>query len=587
MGSAPPRMRPSPTSAILVKVLRLALHPRPLRFRTPRRFDDVPAIAAVGVAIVAVIDLVSAVTRNVMWRGHLLVYVEPVGIMRAAHALAVPFSFALLITAYYLFRRRSRALHLALVLLAALAVFDIVKGLDVEEAAVTVAVGTLLWASRKSFYVRHEPATLRSAVWRIPVLLAGVCVASLAAVALAASTGTSTGEIFRGTGDLLLWQRAPFAFHDELAQMPVAVALTALLALLISAYLLFRPLAAPRDLPDPEVRRAAADLVREHGADTLSFFKLRGDKQYLFNPERTAFVGYRIESGVLMISGDPIGDPDGVETVLPSVVRFAEERGLRMAALGVSPEARALFEQAGLRGLYLGDEAIVDTEGFSLEGRPIRKVRQSVSRLRKAGYSTSIAELGSLDEPTLRRLEEIAHDWRCGAPERGFSMAMDSLRNPHGGRTLVVLAADAGGTVKGFLHFVPTYGRDAVSLSFMRRDRDTPNGLTEFLIVEAIERLRTRGIAEVSLNFATFARFIREPSGFLERTLGRALTVGDTWFQIERLYRFNAKFFPRWEPRYLMYERRFGLPRAGIAALWLEGQLPKPTLRRRHPAAGL
>ena len=286
-----------------------------------------------------------------------------------------------------------------------------------------------------------------------------------------------------------------------------------------------------------------------------------------------------------MVSGDPVGDPHGVDSLLRTLVRFAEERGLRLAALGVSPAARELFEQAGLRALYLGDEAIVDTEQFSLEGRPIRKVRQSVSRLRKAGYRTTIAELGSLDDETLCRLEQIATDWRRGAPERGFTMAMDSLRNPHGERTLVVSATDEAGAVRGFLHFVPTYGRDAVSLSFMRRDHDTPNGLTEFLIVEAIERLRTHGIAEVSLNFAAFARFIREPSGLLERALGRVLALGDTWFQIERLYRFNAKFFPRWEPRYLMYEHRLGLPRAGIAALWLEGQLPKPRLRGRDPAA--
>jgi lysyl-tRNA synthetase class 2 len=569
---------------MLGEVSRAALYPRPLRFRMSRRLDDVPAVVAAAVAIVAVIDLLSAVTHNVTWRGHLLVDVEPVGVMRAAHALAVPVSFALLITAYYLFRRRSRALRLALVLLPALAVFNIVKGLDVEEALVTAAGAALLWTSRKSFYVRHERVTPRSVVWRLPVLLAGVCVASLAAVAVASPPNTSSREILRGTGDLLLWQRAPFAFHDELARMPLAVALTGLVALLISAYLLFRPLAAPRDLPDPELRRAAADLVREHGADTLSFFKLRGDKQYLFNAEQTAFVGYRIESGVLMVSGDPVGDPDGVASVLRSLVPYAEERALRIAALGVSPQARELFERAGLRAFYLGDEAIVDTDSFSLEGRAIRKVRQSVSRLRKAGYRATTAELGSLDEPTLNRLEQIASDWLCGVPERGFTMAMDSLRNPQCERTLVVLATDEAGTIRGFLQFVPTYGREAVSLSFMRRDHDTPNGLTEFLVAEAIGQLRARGVAEVSLNFATFARFIREPSGFLERTLGRALAIGDTWFQIERLYRFNAKFFPRWEPRYLMYERRLGLPRAGIAALWLEGQLPKPRIRRRQPA---
>ncbi|HZE29041.1 MAG TPA: phosphatidylglycerol lysyltransferase domain-containing protein [Gaiellaceae bacterium] len=137
------------------------------------------------------------------------------------------------------------------------------------------------------------------------------------------------------------------------------------------------------------------------------------------------------------------------------------------------------------------------------------------------------------------------------------------------------------GDVRGFLHFAPSYGRPAVSLSLMRRDRDTPNGLTEFMVVRAIEQLRARGLSEVSLNFAVFARLIHDPDSRLERVAGRILLLADRFFQIERLYRFNAKFFPRWEPRYLVYERRLGFPRAGLAALWAEGQLPKPGSRRR------
>jgi lysyl-tRNA synthetase class 2 len=103
----------------------------------------------------------------------------------------------------------------------------------------------------------------------------------------------------------------------------------------------------------------------------------------------------------------------------------------------------------------------------------------------------------------------------------------------------------------------------------------------EFLLVRAIEQLRERGIEEASLNFSVFARLIHEPRGRVELIVGRILLVADAFFQIERLYRFNAKFFPRWEPRYLMYEHVLALPRVGLAAMWVEGQLPKPGSRRR------
>jgi len=95
----------------------------------------------------------------------------------------------------------------------------------------------------------------------------------------------------------------------------------------------------------------------------------------------------------------------------------------------------------------------------------------------------------------------------------------------------------------------------------------------------------TRRAPEVSLNFAAFARVMHGPRGPLERLAGRVVALGNPFFQIESLYRFNAKFFPRWEPRYLVYEGALGLPRAALAVMWAEGQLPKPK-PRRHSAVG-
>jgi lysyl-tRNA synthetase class 2 len=366
--------------------------------------------------------------------------------------------------------------------------------------------------------------------------------------------------------------------HHHLLSLSVdTIAASTLVAI---AYVICRPLAAPRTLPGPGARAAAAELVRAHGTDTLSFFKLRGDKHYFFSQDRSAFVGYRIENGVMLLSGDPVGPPEAFTGLLGELRAFSEARGLKLGAVGASERLCPLYEELGLRTIYLGDEAIVELHEFSLEGRAIRKVRQSVSRLGKAGFRAELHELRALDEATVLEIEHVLERGREGAPERGFSMAMDSIRGQEGHDTLVVLARDERGAIRGVLHFVPCYGRSTVSLSFMRRDPGTPNGLTEFLVVQAVGLLRERGLSEMSLNFAAFARWMHSPEKASERLMGKLIALGNPFFQIESLYRFNAKFFPRWEPRYLVYEGAFGLPRAGIAALWAEGQLWKPALQR-------
>jgi lysyl-tRNA synthetase class 2 len=562
----------------------LGLHRRAAPLRGLRRSDSLPTLAALAALTAGIVNLVSAATPNSGWRHRFLLRnVESLGEIRVFHALALPAAAALIVTAFYLYRRRRGALNVAVALLLALGVLNLVKGLDFEEALSSFAAAALLWWGRSAFHVRHDPVSLRSALLRVPAILAGAAVLIISSVALAAPASASFAQILHASVDAVIWQPGPIAFRDDVGHLPLTVSLLALGALLTVAYLVFRPLAAPRSLPDAEARCVARELVRRYGTDTLAFFKLRHDKQYLFDEAGVAFLAYRIENGVMLISGDPVGPSAALPGLVSEAVAFAERRGLKLAASGVSEGLVPLWRQAGLRALYIGDEAIVETGGFSLEGRAIRKVRQSVARLEKSGYATELAELAELDERTLCELEGVTKRWLAGACERGFSMSMDSLRTERDAGGVVILAR-ADGRIRGFLHLVPSYGRPAMSLSSMRRDRETPNGLMEFLVVRAIEALRERGVEELSLNFAAFARVLHGPRGRFERLAGKVVALANPYFQIESLYRFNAKFFPRWEPRYLLYEGALGLPRAGLAVMWAEGQLPKP--RRRVPVEG-
>jgi lysyl-tRNA synthetase class 2 len=554
---------------------RLGLHRVPAPLRERRRLDRLPALAAALALGTGAVNLVSALTPNVGWRGRLLLQVEPVESLPIFHTLAVPASAALIVCAFYLGRRRRRAWQGAFALLVALGALNLLKGLDFEEALVSWGGAGLLWWGRGAFCVRHGPPDVR--LWLRALAGALGTVFAVALIVAATAHVDAPRRVGRETAALLLWSHGPIAFGDDVAWLPLAVGALALMGLLATASLAFRP-ASPRAESSRPERQLAAQLVRAHGRDTLAFFKLRRDTQYFFSSDRRAFLGYRIEGNVMLISGDPVGEAASIRPLLREACVFAERHGLRLGAVGVGASMLGPYRDAGLRALYIGDEAVVQTNRFSLEGRAIRKVRQSVTRLEAAGYTVATHRLGALDPRTRRQLDRVSTHWLGGAPERGFSMAMDSLDADHQPDSLVVLALDAAGTVRAFLHFVPSYGRAAMSLSFMRRERDTPNGLTEFLVVRAIELLRDRGIDELSLNFAAFARFLHAPRGAAERTLGRALVAADRYFQIERLYRFNAKFTPRWEPRYLVFEGVLGLPRVGMAALLAEGQIPRPRL---------
>ena len=207
----------------------------------------------------------------------------------------------------------------------------------------------------------------------------------------------------------------------------------------------------------------------------------------------------------------------------------------------------------------------------------MRKVRQAVTRLEKAGYRIQVARPEALDEGMRAQVERVNREWLGSGPDRGFSMAMDDLYAHPEAR--FVLGTDAGGRLGGFLHLVPSLR--GYSLSAMRRSGDTPNGLMEWLISRATEQLAAHGAQELSLNFAVFAAALRAgPGSACRLRAARWLVLRlDRFFQLDRLYSFNRKFEPEWRTRYVCYERFIDLPVLSMATLHLEQLLPGPGVR--------
>ncbi|WP_344623429.1 phosphatidylglycerol lysyltransferase domain-containing protein [Kitasatospora arboriphila] len=367
--------------------------------------------------------------------------------------------------------------------------------------------------------------------------------------------------------------------------------------LLIALRVLFR---SPRGhvAQQPEDEQRLRDLLARHGArDSLGYFALRPDKAVCWSPSGKAAVLHRVVNGVALASGDPIGDPEAWPQAIEVWHRRLREQGWIPAVTGAGEAAATAYTRvAGLRALEFGDEAVVETAGFTLEGRAMRPLRQAHSRVRKAGYRAVVRHHRDIPDGEMADLIRLADAWRHGRTERGFSMALGRLGDPADGDCLMIECRDENDRTCALLSFVP-WGGHGLSLDLMRRDRESDNGLVEFMVTELLLRgaAGELQVARVSLNFAMFRAVFEEGgrlgAGPVLRLWRAVLRFLSRWWQLESLYRANAKYRPDWQPRYLLYEKSTELFAIGLANAMAEGFVTRPRLpavrrRRNGPHPG-
>jgi lysyl-tRNA synthetase class 2 len=543
--------------------------------RSEPRARIVLAWLVAGVALLAAFDALFPEHRR-----SLVTALDPAHVHGLAKALVAPLAAGLVFAARGLARGNRRAWQVAVCLLSVLLVLHVERRFD--EGAIVTGIAVVGLVARRGDFGRgadpeSQPRIYLHALVAVPVV-AVYGLVTLWVNRMMADEPYSLSFALRVTGRALagLSFRGADHLNGPLADwFPVSVFLIAWGAV---AFVLVEWLAPWRYRLKQEAREREQvhALVSQYGVDTIAPFALRADKSYFFSEDRTAFLAYRVSGGVAIVAGDPIGSADAHCGLVRRFLDFAHARGWRVAVLGVSEASLDLYRSLGLRALYHGDEAIVDTATFTLEGRQIRKVRQSVHRLRAAGFEARALRPSELDAAMRERLEEVARTWRGTAPERGFTMALDALFALGDDDAIFVVGFDCARRAMGFLHFAVSNAGGALSLSSMPRLHEVPNGFNEWLICESIDWARVQGYRRVSLNFAPFAALLA-PVGDLTRAQqlqAAALRRLKGRFQLDNLLHFNRKFFPEWQRRFVVYERRLDLPRVGVAALAAEAYLP-------------
>ena len=554
----------------------------------------VPGSAALLTWLIGLSDIVAIFRPDLVHKLHKINYLVPGTLTTVTRSADVIIGLMLLMLAHGLRRRKRRAWQAVAALLA----FDI--GIHVTNAhrlATTIVAVVLLVALlyfRAEFYAEGDRRTRWRALWVFGGLIVADVVIGCTYILLAQHlvTNYSLGQRIQealyglvGVSGPVQW--LPEARGDLFAIMSSALGI---FTLVVTVYLFLRP-AEPRARLGPADAERVRELLGKHGdRDSLGYFALRDDKSVIWSPTGKACVCYRVVSGVMLASGDPIGDPEAWPGAIAPFLDEAARHAWAPAVMGCSElGAEVWCREGNLTALELGDEAVVNVADFSLAGRSMRNVRQMVNRVAKNGYTAEVRRTSDIPQGEIDAIVRTADSWRGGGTERGFSMALGRIGAP-GDENCVLATATENGVVRAVLQLVP-WGADGLSLDLMRRDKAAQPGLNDFLIAETIRAASGLGVKRISLNFAVFRAALergeRIGAGPVLRAWRSVLIFLSKWFQIESLYKFNAKFSPVWQPRFFVFPSTRDAPRIAVAALEAEAFLVWPRLELRRIARKL
>lgn len=549
---------------------------------------------------------VATLTAVVLWLARLAGFPSRLPVVVAFGALNIPLTPSLvsivvlaLVTGALLRRRR-----VALMLLAVFAVLGLLVSAAIlaelwgrpagdRPAAAALAVGTaveligivasvltlwLVWWVRPAFPARTRAGAARAAA----LTLVGGTVLSvgLPHLLLRAGTGPAVdGLDVLGVAVLrALGLRVAPAFYRQIPEgIPLLTSILLAVTIMATVFVFLYSGRRPGAWTSGQEIALRGLLAEYGGNDALGYFATRRDKELIFAPDGRAAVAYRVVGSVCLAAGDPVGDPAAWQPAVEAWKRHARRFGWTLGVVGASEEAARVFAAAGLGVLVLGDEAILYPDQFSLTDRNLADVRRAVRHARREGLEVRIRRQWDVPPAELAALGELADKWRGSASDRGFSMALNRWGDPADGRCLIVTAHTGGGAVTGLLSLVP-WGRNGLSLDLMRRSPEAANGTTELLVARLMEQAKDLGITRISLNFAMFRGLFADAdrlgAGAVTRLNTSLLGFFERFFQLERLYRSNAKYRPEWFPRYLCFDGLLVLPRVALAAAQVEGFVP-------------
>lgn len=516
------------------------------------------------------LNIYSVINNSLPERMSLLLEFFPFDLLQLSRTLTLVIGFALVVSSINIFKRKRRAFHVVALLAALSIIFHLTKGVDYEEASLSLALLAGLYLARREFTVRSGLPDFRLAAVRATVAFALLFLYGVGGFWLLEEVEFNfkfhVADAVRATLAFVTFASNPgltpqtayaFWFARSIYLLTFVAVAYAGFALFLPVVYRFRTL--------PRERAAAAALLERYGRSSIDYFKLWSDKAYYFSATGNCFIAYAVGGNTAVALGDPVGSEEEVETTIQGFAKLCRGNDWRIAFHQTLPDFIAVYQKLGFRKLKIGDEASVDLTTFNLEGKERKNLRAVVNRFEREGVRLE-QFAPPIPDGVLRQAREVSDDWLRlpGKRERTFSLGL--FEENYVRQTPIVAIFSGDGEMLAFVNRIPAYVQGEATIDLMRHRTDAPNGTMDFLFTKLFLICREEGYKQFSLGLAPLAGFTdHERRTAEERAVRFFLDHLNFLFNYAGLRRYKAKFAPSWEPRYLIYRHAHELPRIAYA----------------------
>lgn len=519
-------------------------------------------LPVIMIFLLGVINILSVITPALANRLNLVKNYLSLDFIHLSKMFTLMAGALLLVTSANLFKGTKRAWYFAVILSITSVIFNIAKALDYEEALFAMFTLGLLFYSRKEYTFRTSRVSLQRGFGWFAGIFAAIFIFNYLAFYFISKSHfgidfTKQQALYYTLHTFLLFKDSGLVprtgFARDFQQLNYILGVISWLVLIFSFY----KTNAYKKQNDTQDHTDAENLVREYGASSLDYFKLTWDKQFFFTENKEGFLSYRTANGFAVVLEDPVCSENDKTSLIRDFEDYCRNHSLKTSYYRVGESSLIYFDPLHKQKLYIGQDAILDAENFSLTGKERKSVRNGINALQKSGYVTAI-KYAPQDEKILDQVEYVSNEWLKEFDKKEIVFAEGMFEREVVKNQDLITISDPDGKCVAFLNIIPYCAPDECSYDMIRKTENAPGGSTDALIVKLVEYAKSKDLKFINMGMTPMAG-IEEPNNTAEEILKFAYQRVGSFKHYQTLRNFKEKYAGLWENKYLIYDNDLDL----------------------------